>query len=394
MTAAFFRHTRVVLIKELRDALRDRRAITSLLLSVLIGPIVAGFLMNRVVDRQRSADEVRVPIVGAEHAPGLVAWLEQQSGISVVPGPADAERAVRDEKETIVVVVPPDFAERFRASRPSRIRVVSDASRNDVQPQVARVRLLLQQYSGQIGSLRLIARGISPAVASPLEVVDVEVSTAQQRAARILGIIPLLILMAAFSGAMPIATDSTAGERERGSLEALLVNPVSRAALALGKCLAAALTAMLVVIVTAALCVALLQFVPLEDLGIRFRFGMPQMAGLMAAVLPLCLFSAGVMACVATRARSFKEAQTYMGILMMAPMMLGIVTVLYPLNNQPWMFGVPVLGQYVLVNSVVGGRAPEPLAFAAAGVTAAIGAAICVRIMVSLFRSERVIFGR
>ncbi len=394
MSRAFYRHVRVVLLKELRDALRDRRAITSVLLSVVIGPAVAGFMMNRVADRQRSAEEVRVPIVGAEHAPGLVDWLEQQSGVHVVPGPAEPERAVREEKEAIVVIVQADFGERFRASRPSRIRIVSDASRNDVQPQVTRVRQLLQQYSAQIGSLRLITRGISPAVASPLEIVDVEVSTAQQRAARILGIFPLLILMAAFSGAMPIATDSTAGERERGSLEALLLNPVSRAALALGKCLAAALTAMLTVGVTASLCVVLLQFVQLDELGIRFRFGLPELAGIMAAVLPLCLLSAGLMASVATRARSFKEAQTYMGILMMAPMMLGLLTVLYPLNNQPWMFGVPVLGQYVLVNAVVGGRPPGPLAFAAAGLAAVLGAAVCIRMIVSLFQNERVIFGR
>jgi sodium transport system permease protein len=394
VTRVMIRQTRVVLVKELRDAFRDRRALTSVLMSVLIGPVIAGFMMTRIADRQRSAEDIRVPIVGIQNAPGLVGWLEQQSGVRVVPGPAEPERAVLDQTEAVVVIIPANFAERFRSARPSSIRVVSDSSRTDAQPDVERVRMLLQQYGAQIASLRLIARGISPAVANPLDIVDIEVSTAQQRAARILGIIPLMILLAAFTGAMQIATDSTAGERERGSLEALLVNPVPRIALALGKCLAATLAAMLMVSVTAVLCAALLRFVPIEDLGVRFRFGIPHLAGVLAAVLPMCLLSAALMACVATLARSFKEAQTYMGILMLGPMLLGLVGAIYPLDNRPWMFGVPILGQYVLLNNVIGGRAPGALAFGVAAAAAVLGAAVCVRVMVSLFRNERVIFGR
>jgi sodium transport system permease protein len=394
MTGRVTRQTRVVLLKELRDAFRDRRAITSVLLSVLVGPAIAGFLMFRIADRERFPDDVRVPVVGSQNAPALMDWLGQQSGVTIVPGPSEPEQAVLNEEEAVVVIVPADFVERFRSSRPARIRIVSDSSRNDVRGEVERVRRLLQQYGAQIGSLRLIARGVSPAVATPLEVTDVEVSTAQQRAARILGIVPLMILLAAFTGAMQIATDSTAGERERGSLEALLVNPVPRAALALGKCLAATLAAMLMVSLTAALCAALLRFVPLEELGIRFRFGLAHWAGMMAAALPLCFLSAALMACVATLARSFKEAQTYMGILMLAPMLLGLVGAVYPLTNQPWMYGIPILGQYVLLNGVIGGRTPVALAFLAAALGAAVAAVLCVRVMVSLFRNERVIFGR
>jgi sodium transport system permease protein len=388
------RQTRVVLTKELRDAFRDRRAITSVLLSVLIGPAIAGFLMNRLAEREHAANDVRIPMVGAQNAPALVDWLEQQSGVTIVPGPAEPERAVRDDAEIFVVVIPSDFVERFRSSRPAHVRIVSDGSRNDARPRVDRVRRLLQQYGAQIGSLRLIARGVSPAVATPLDIEEIEVSTAQQRAARILGIIPLMVLLAAFTGAMQIATDSTAGERERGSLESLLVNPVPRLALALGKCLAASLAAMLMVTVTAGLCAALLRFVPLEEMGIRFRFGIPHLAGMMAAVLPLCVLSAALMACVATLARSFKEAQTYMGILMIGPMLLGLVGAIYPLNNQPWMFGVPILGQYVLLNGVIGGRTPSALAFLAAAIAALAAAAVCVRVMVSLLSNERVIFAR
>ena len=125
-------------------------------------------------------------------------------------------------------MIPEDFSKDFRASKPAQIRLVADSSSQNSRPKVQRIRTLLQRYNGEIGSLRLIARGISPAVATAVQIEDVEVSSSQQRAAMILGFIPLFVMMSAFTGAMAIATDSTAGERERGSFEALLVNPAPR----------------------------------------------------------------------------------------------------------------------------------------------------------------------
>jgi len=341
------RQVRVVLVKELVDSFRDKRALASILLSILVGPLITGFMMNRIADRQREADDVRVPIVGARYAPALVQWLSQQSGVTIATGPGDPEQAVRDQTEYVVLVVPTDYAEDFRASRPASIKVVADSARSDTRGQVERVQRLLAQYSAEIGALRLIGRGVSPVAATPLKVQAVEVSTTQQRAAKLLSVIPLMVLLAAFTGAMQLATDATAGERERGSLEALLVNPVPRGALALGKVMASALAGMLAVMVTAGLCTALLRFIPLQELGMRFRFGTPHMLGLMAAALPMCLLTASVQSCVATLAKSFKEAQTYMGILILAPMIIGVMGTLYPIDNQPWMYGVPLLGQHV-----------------------------------------------
>jgi len=388
------RQARVVLVKELVDSFRDKRALASILLSILVGPLITGFMMNRIADRQKDADDVRIPIVGARNAPALVQWLSQQSGVMVATGPGDPEQAVRDQTEYVVLVVPPGYAEDFRSSRPASIKVVADGARADTQGQVQRVQRLLAQYSAEIGALRLIGRGVSPAAATPLKVEDVEVSTTQQRAAKLLSVIPLMVLLAAFTGAMQLATDATAGERERGSLEALLVNPVPRGALALGKVMASALAGMLAVMVTAGLCTALLRFIPLQELGMRFRFGTPHMVGLMAAALPVCLLTASVQSCVATLAKSFKEAQTYMGILILAPMLVGVMGTLYPIDHQPWMYGVPLLGQYVLLTSVLGGYAPGPLAFLVAAVVCVLTAGLLLRATVALLNNERIVFGR
>jgi len=384
----------IVCRKELTDSLRDRRALWSIVFSVMIGPILIGFMMNRVADRQREADEVRIPVVGLERAPALVDWLRQQAGVEVVDGPADAEQAVRDQREALVIIVPDDFAERFSASRPAPIRLIADSSRNDARASVARVRRLLQQYSAEIGSLRLIVRGVSPAAVRPLAIEEVEVSTAEQRAAQILTFIPMFIMVAGFVGGMQIATDSTAGERERGSLEPLLVNPAPRVALVGGKWLAASLAAIVSVCLTTALCAQLTRFLPLEDMGIRLQISPEHFGNVLLAVVPMCLFTAALQASVATLARSFKEAQSYMGVLILAPMVPGIMAALYPLGNAPWMYAVPMLGPYLLLTNVLGGRTLEVSAFLASAGISLLAAALLVRLTTGLFHSERIIFGR
>jgi sodium transport system permease protein len=384
----------VVFRKEVKDAARDRRAIYSVLLGSLLGPFMVGFMMNSVAERRREVEEVTIPVVGMSHAPALVEWLRQQSGVQVVPGPEDAEDAVSSRREDVIVVVPSDYASRFRASKPVEVRIISDGSRTTSRPRVQRVRSLLQRYNSEIAGMRLIGRGVSPAVVTPLRLEDVEVSSAQQRAAVILNFIPMFIVLAAFTGGMQIATDSTAGERERGSLEPLLVNPAPRQAFAGGKWMAAATFSMISVGLTTVLCLVMLQFIPLQDLGIRFRIGPPQVAWLLLAVLPVSLLASAVQMYLATFARSFKEAQTYMGFLVMIPMLPGILGSVYPIASQPWMYPVPILGQHVLMTDVMGNKTPAALMFVVAGVVTTIAAMVLVRLATGLLKKERIIFGR
>jgi len=392
--ARSLRQIAIVIRKELKDSLRDRRALWSIVFSVSIGPIIIGFMMNRVADRQREAERVRVPVVGMQYAPALMDWLRQQSGVDVVEGPKNPEEAVRNQQEELAIIIPKDFARTFNQSKPVVVQIIADSSRNDARPIVERVRRLLQQYGAEIGSLRLIARGISPAASQPILLEDIEVSTAQQRAAQILTFIPMFIIMAGFVGGMQIATDSTAGERERGSLEPLLVNPAPRLVFVGGKWLAAALAAMASTALTTVLCANLPRFLPLEEMGIRFRIGPEHITGIIAAALPMCLFSAALQSAVATLARSFKEAQSYMGVLVLMPMIPGVLGALYPLGNAPWMYATPMLGPYVLLTNVLGGQTPAMNAFLISAGISIVTAAILVRITATLFESERIIFGR
>jgi sodium transport system permease protein len=384
----------VVCRKELKDWSRDRRSIVTVLISSLLAPGLIFFMFNNLASRQRQVEDVTIPVVGQQHAPALMAWLKQQAGVTVTDGPADAEEAVRSRQQDVVVVIADDFAKDFTNSLPAQVRVVADGSRQDMRAKLQRVRGLFQQYSNQIGSLRLMARGVSPVVASPLQVEDVEVSSAQQRAAMILGFIPLFILISAFTGAMQIATDSTAGERERGSLEALLANPAPRGAIAAGKWIAGTLTAMLTVLVNAALLFALFQYIPLQDLGIRFQLGETELLGTLAVVLPVCPLIVGIQMYVATFAKSFKEAQSYLSFLMMAQMVPGMLMTMNATATRAWMYYVPWVGAQQLVTDVLGNKPIAPLVLVVVGVVNVVLAIATVKATAGLMLRERIIFGR
>ena len=385
----------VVCRKELTDWSRDRRSIITVLISSLLAPAIIGFMFTNIASRQRQVEDVTIPVVGGAHAPALMAWLRQQAGVTVVDGPADAEEAVRTRREDVVVVIDDDFAKDFTASRPAQVRIVGDSSSQNTRPKLQRVRSLFQRYSNEIGSLRLIARGVSPVVASALQVEDVEVSSAQQRAAMLLGFIPLFIMISAFTGAMPLATDSTAGERERGSIEALLVNPAPREAIAAGKWMAGMLTAMLSVAVSGGLLFALFQYIPLQDLGIRFRLGQPELIGTLVVVLPLCPLIVGIQMYVATFAKSFKEAQSYLSFLMMAQMVPGMIATMNPATSTAWwMYYVPWIGAQTLLTDVLGNKPLSPMVFVAIAAMNIVLAVIAVRATAGLLVRERIIFGR
>ncbi len=384
----------VVFRKELTDWSRDRRSIFTVLLSSLLGPVIIGVLFTNLANRQRQVEDVKVPVVGAANAPALIDWLRQQPGIEIVDGPSDPEEAVRTRREDIVVIIPDDFAKKFTASKPAQVRLVSDGSSQNNRAKVQRVRTLFQRYSSEIGSLRLIARGISPVVSVPVQIEDVEVSSAQQRAATILGFIPLFVLIAAFTGAMNIATDSTAGERERGSIEALLVNPAPRGAIAGGKWMAGTATAMLSVVVTGALLFALVQYIPLQDLGIRFALGPTQLLGTLATVLPLCPLIVAIQMYVATFAKSFKEAQSYLSFLMMAQMIPGMMATMTALPSKVWMYYVPWIGQQTLLTDVLGNKPIHPMVFVVVAAANVALAVVVIRATAGLLLREKIIFGR
>jgi len=384
----------VTLRKELLDGSRDRRSITSLVFSAMISPLLFGLLFTVAAEQRKSADEIDLPVQGVEYAPAFVSWLKQQSGVTVVAAPADAETAVASRDADVVLIIDEDFERSMARAVPAHVKLVSDVTRDAARPKVARARNLIAAYSSEVSGLRLVARGVAPSVATAVRVEEVEVSSSQQRLASQLSILPLLLVIAALTGGLQIAIDSTAGERERGSLEPLLLNPVPREALAAGKWLASSLFGCCAVVFSMVLTMSVMRRVPWHDLGIRFRVTDGELLSLLALILPLALFLSALVMFASTFARSFKEAQSYLGMLMLLPMLPGLVSTMYPLAGRPWLAPIPVLGQYALAADILGGKPPSVFFYLIAGVTVLACGLVLVMLTARLLKREAIVFGR
>ncbi len=389
-----FTRIKAVAVKEFTDGFRDKRAIYTVLFSAVFGPLMIAFLLTQIAGQEKSANDIKIPVVGREYAPVLMNWLEQQPGVQIVAGPADPEKAVTDRTVEYVLVVDKDFAKRFGESRPAKVQLFGDSTRTQGRSALRRVKNLLQAFSGQIGGMRLAARGVSPAIAAAMKVEDVEVSSARARAAMIFNIIPMFLLLAAFTGGMQIATDSTAGERERGSLEPLMLNPVPRWELITGKWLAAVAGSSASMLLTLVITSNVLLRLPLEDLGIRFQMGSQEMAALMAAVIPMALLGPAMIIYLACFAKSYKEAQSYMGFLVSFVTIPGVLSTFYPVTNRPWLRPIPIIGQYSLSLDVLGGHDVSVWGLVAAAVSAVVCVGILLRLATGKLSDEKVVFGR
>ncbi|MFL5351692.1 ABC transporter permease [Archangium sp.] len=379
--------------KELRDHLRDRRSVMSALGFTLLGPVLFGVMFTVMASWFNKDKPLELPVVGRAHAPSLIAFLER-SGAMLTEPPPDYEKRIQAGKLDAVLIIPGDYGKDFEAGRTASVQLVMDNSRNQARSTVLRVQQLLTAYSGMLGAQRLMARGVAPELAAPVKVEEVDLATPERLAANLLTIIPIFLVIAAFSGGMNVAIDAMAGERERGSLEALLLNPVEREALVTGKWLAAVVFAATAVTVCLAAFMLVMHRVPLQDLGVKVRLDAPTVLGLWLGVLPLALMASAAQMLLSTFARSFKEAQTYMQMLSFLPTLPGMALVLSPVQSKTWMFAVPVLGQQMIVQELMRGEPIGPLPFVLGLASCAALALVFLGWTARLLGDERIIFGR
>ncbi len=390
---SFFQHVQVVLAKELRDALRDRRSLMSALLFPLLGPLMIAFMFSSLARLEGSDRPLEVAVQGAERAPNLVAYLEER-GLVRKDAPEDAEAAVKSGDEDVVLVIEESYAEDFTEAKPAHVTLVYDGAKTASRSSIGRTRSLLRDYNGSVGSLRLLARGVSPEVVRAVEIDDLDLATPAQLSARFFAMIPMFLIVAAFIAGLNVAIDTTAGERERQSLEPLLVNPIHRFALVVGKWLTTSVFSVAGIVLTLPAFLLAMSRVPLEQLDVELSLGGSQIAWMFLLLFPLALLASSLQMLVATFARSFKEAQTYVSLLSFAPMLPGILSSVRPLDTETWMAAVPALAQQQLLLDVIGGEASNGLIAAVACVVTTVLAVLCVAVTARLLHSERIVFGR
>ncbi len=384
----------VVLLKELRDALRDRRtALMVLVASILTGPVTLILVAQFVSSLEEKASTLKVRMVGQEFAPALVNFLKR-SDVEIEAAPPDYEARVKEGRLDAVIVVPRAFAERYLAGDDAKVEIVYDDSRTDSGPAIRQAERLLRAFNRETGMLRMMARGVSPDLTEPVKVQHVNTATPRQKGAVLLFLISMFAILSPLLGGMTIAIDSTAGERERGSLEPLLANPVPIRQVVLGKWLAAWAFASCVAILTLGGFVMAASLYAQKRLASLMAFGAPEFFQFVAIVVPFAAMTSAIQMLICTYGRSYREAQTYVSYLATVVSFVPLVVMFSGLKDAFWQLAVPVLGQQMVLSRVVRG---DPFTFTDWAVPSAMALAVAaagVALVTRLLHEERIVFGR
>ncbi len=387
----------VVFRKEFVDSLRERRAVVSaLVFGPLLGPVLFAVLTSYAVRLQidEAVQPIDVPVIAGRGAENLMQHLYRRQ-INVDHARFDdvgaLREAVRRGDVDVGLVVADDFSAALGNGTPARLWLVADTANNSARPSISRLRLALVEYGTAIGIHRLALRGIDPVLAQPIAVLTDDVSTPSGRAILLLGMMTYFLLFSTLLGGTQVAIDTTAGERERGSLEPLLTLAVSRAVLVWGKLgVTFAFMALSLAVCIASFAVAV-RFLPLAEIGMTANLTPRVCAGVYVVMLPFAALGAGIMTLVASYTKSFREAQTYTSIAMVAPPLPILLVILNPMQSSALSMLVPSLAQHLLVTDLVKGEGLDPaLLLLSAVATIAVGLA-CALVTVRRYRSERVL---
>jgi sodium transport system permease protein len=390
------RAIRIVFAKELLENLRDRRVILSaFLFGVLLAPVIFGLTTSlaskRVVESQDKP--LRLTVSGHEHAPNLVHFLEENGAEvkTITMTPDDAMRAVRSGGEDLVLLIDAEYGQKLQAGESAPLDLVVDTANNQTGASAERARRLLEGYGNQLAALRLLVRGISPEVVRPVDVRTLDVATPAGRSLLILGMMTYFSFMSMLVGGFYLAIDTTAGDRERGSLEPLLALPVRRAELIVGKILATSAFMSISLLLTLAAFGVVLQFIPLEALGMSANFGPRVVLAIFAVMLPFVPLGAGLMTAVASFTRSNREAQSWLSVVMLLPIAPIMFAVVNGTKPTAALMTIPSLSQHLLATSLMrGDGVPALHVLISAGTTLALGA-LLVGIAIRLYKREAIL---
>ncbi len=346
-----------VYVKEITDALRDRRTLLMVLISsVLLGPLVLVAISALVASFEARAEQREVLVAGLDHAPTLRNFLERQTYI-VNEAPADYAMQLRRSKlADPVVVVPADFEAALSRGDAPVLEIVSDSANTRSQAGAGRIERLLNGFNRERATVGLALRGVSPELLESVQIDERDLASTQTRATQITGMLPYFVMMAVLYGALNAALDTTAGERERGSLEPLLMNPAERWTLVLGKWAAVASVGMLIAVLSS------FSFLPgqwllrSDTLAAMFQYGFREAALFLVLLLPFAAALSALLMAVAIRCKSFKEAQASSSLVILFVSLLPLANVFNLGGEEPWHVWVPALAQNLLMTRVLKGE--------------------------------------
>ncbi|MGX4644029.1 ABC transporter permease [Massilia sp. SYSU DXS3249] len=345
-----------IFLKEMRETMREKRNVGLLLFVTLMYPLMFGFLLNQLIDRNTRSERegIELAVIGASKAPTLMAQLKQKNITVIDTAPMDEaaiEALLQKGKVAGVLRLSDKFTDNYAAMRPARIELWYDSA-TETGSQRRDVEDVLEAYGANVASARLLAHGVSPATLAPIQVQRYDTGTNASRSAGLIGSMLSMLFFPAFFCGMSAAVDSTAGERERRSMEVLMAQPARAWEIVTGKWLMAGALAVIGLTCELILSHVVLSWLPLEELGMTWSLNWIDVALVCIVALPLALLAAALQIALAMNAKSFKEAQSLLSIVLFLPMIPGVVVSMMELKTAAWMYAVPMLSNQTLLREM------------------------------------------
>lgn len=352
-----FKIALAVFRKELTDSLRDKRTLRMAFLpplyfvAIFVGLVI--FAVNMANDKKvAGVNSIPVYVEGEQNLPELIAWLREQ-GADIKTVESGAYQQIKDKKIDFALIIPEEAKLKRAKGESAPVWLIYDGANQKLSSSIGFVRSQFYAWSGRVGAVNLMARGIAPDVGSPVTLREDNIADEQKMSVYLLASVPLTLLLAAFIGSVGFSADMTAGERERRSLESLLITPASTFSLYLGKWLTALVLTLAILIMQLALLAIAFRFLPFNQLGLRVDVNYIDLFNVFWALLPVVFFAVGLQLSLSIFAKSFKDAQSLIAGLLFIPMLLNFYTMFNPGVFFDWWLWVPVLGQAVVIKEIL-----------------------------------------
>jgi len=379
---------KALLSKEYKEAFRDKRALMVAMMMAVMAPVMIFALSKTMIKEMVATPPVYVKVSGAEFAPKLIKQLEKENILlfSAVP---DGDKRLWDERN-IELTIPETFAKDMLDGKTINLTLSTDYSEKAIRSPIRRIKDEINTYGRVIGYKRLIVRGIDARLLRPIKINEQDTAEPSSNAMFISMMLGLYLLMAAFMSGLSVAIDSSAGERERNVLEMLLCQPVSTLKIVLAKLCSASTISAIGVILTLLLTSVSVSFVDLSKIGATFSLDAYSVFVIIVLLLPISFFASALQLFVSFGAKSFKEAQSTVSMIIMLPAMIPVALMF--IDDKPaWLDWLPVSGQSLLMEDLF---KDVPInwveVFATGGVTIAMTVAL-VMVLAHKLKSEKVV---
>ncbi|AAZ25475.1 MULTISPECIES: ABC transporter permease [Colwellia] len=379
---------KALVIKEYREAFRDKRALMVALMMAILAPVGIMVMSKIMIEKMVDEPPIYVKFIGAEHAPKLIKHFADKNLLDLADVPKDEKSTW--EQRNIAIEIPEDYAADMAEGKPIKLHLQADFTDKAVQPPVRRINNAVREFSLSIGYKRLLLRGVDIRLLNPVKLVEQDTAKPDATFMLISMMLGIYLMLAAFMSGLSVAIDSSAGERERNVLEMLLCQPVSTMKIVLAKLISASTVAVIGVLLILILTSVSVGFVDLTKIGATFSLDLSTAAVLLLLLLPICFFASACQLFVAFQTKSFKEAQSTVGMLIGIPAFIPFVVSM--MDDRPqWLNWLPIAGQSMIIENIFKGVDVDWLAvFATSAVTIAITIALVLALAKKL-KSEKVV---